>query len=387
MMNMMMARVTPRPLTRQVRGGVSGWTIDGLAGGMPVGVSFTRASGGGYFNASGLWTVTGSDAARFDHTPTTFAPRGLLIEGQRTNLLLWNRDLTNAAWTKTSMTASKVATGIDGASNSASRLTATSNNGTALQAVTSGSALRATSAYVRRVSGSGTVEMTQNGGTNWTAITLTSSWQRFGPAGATVTNPSVGFRLGTSGDVIEVDYVQLENGAFASSAIGTTSASATRAADVVRVSNLATLGFNPTEGTLLVEFEMMGIVTGQQQRAMEFNNGTNSNLMGLTAHNAGFGAAARLLVATSGVTVADISAGGTTAGVVYKVAGAYKQDDFAVVRTGGSVGTDTSGSIPPVDRLYVGDSIASNRQLYGWLRSLAYWPTRLPNEQLQALVQ
>jgi hypothetical protein len=43
--------------------------------------------------------------------------QGLLIEEARTNLAIWGRDLTNAAWTKSNMTTAKTATGADGSAN------------------------------------------------------------------------------------------------------------------------------------------------------------------------------------------------------------------------------------------------------------------------------
>ena len=74
---------------------------------------------------------------------TGFAPnvarrtdRGLLIEETRTNVVLHNRDLTNAAWVKTNMTAVKDQTGVDGVANSASKITATAANATVLQTIT-----------------------------------------------------------------------------------------------------------------------------------------------------------------------------------------------------------------------------------------------------------
>lgn len=54
--------------------------------------------------------------------------RTLLLEGTRTNLVLWNRDLTNGAWTGSAMTAAKTAIGVDGAANSASIITEDGTN-------------------------------------------------------------------------------------------------------------------------------------------------------------------------------------------------------------------------------------------------------------------
>lgn len=150
-----------------------------------------------------------------------------------TNLTLWSRDLTNAAWTKSNVTAAKTATGVDGVSNSATTLTATAGNGTCLQAITSSSSARRTSAFVKRRTGSGTINMTHDNGTTWTAVTVTGSWTRVEIPSQTLANPTIGFRLVTSGDEIDVDIVQHETGAVVTGPIVTTSVTASRVVETV----------------------------------------------------------------------------------------------------------------------------------------------------------
>lgn len=78
-------------------------------------LTFTRASTGTYFDSTGTLQTAAVDEPRFDHDPVTGEPLGLLIEEQRTNLLLWSEDFDNAAWTKTSVTVSaNVRTAPDG---------------------------------------------------------------------------------------------------------------------------------------------------------------------------------------------------------------------------------------------------------------------------------
>jgi hypothetical protein len=145
-----------------------------------------------------------------DYDPVTHAAKGLLCEPQATNSCLWNRDLTNAAWTKSNVTAAKDQTGVDGVANAASKITATAANGTCLQAITLASSARYQTAFVQRITGSGVINMTMDNGTTWTAITVTSSWQRLEIPTQTLANPTVGFRIVTSGDAVAVDLVQNE---------------------------------------------------------------------------------------------------------------------------------------------------------------------------------
>lgn len=159
---------------------------------------------------------------------------GYHAEGARTNNLLYSRDLTNAAWAKTNVTAAKTATGIDNAANSASTLTAGAADATILQTLTLAAAARSFSAYVKRRTGTGNIYITRDGGTSWTDVTVDindTAWTRVKIENSSVLNPSVGFKFATSGDEIDVDVCQDEAGAFASSPIITTTAVVTRDAD------------------------------------------------------------------------------------------------------------------------------------------------------------
>jgi hypothetical protein len=135
--------------------------------------------------------------------------QGIHITPPQTELLLWNRDLTNAVWVPTTMTVAKNQTGIDGVANSCSSLTATAANATILQSLTRASSRRCSGVWVKRITGSGAIQMTQDGGTTWTAITVTASFSQFasGINMQTVVNPVIGLRIVTSGDAIAVDYV------------------------------------------------------------------------------------------------------------------------------------------------------------------------------------
>lgn len=143
---------------------------------------------------------------------------GLWAEGTTVNSCLWNRDLTNAVWTAIGITAAKNQTGANGVANAASSLTATAPNGTIMQIITLASANSIFSAYVKRITGTGSIFITQDAGVTYTDITsqvntagyYTYFAQRpFTPA-ATVLNPTVGFKIATSGDVIAVDFCQQE---------------------------------------------------------------------------------------------------------------------------------------------------------------------------------
>ena len=91
----------------------------------------------------------------------------MLPEPARTNLALWCRDLTNAAYIKTNsggttlVTTAKTATGADGVSNSATTVTASVDNGFVRQNITSASAERVQSVWIKRRTGTGAVYLSQ----------------------------------------------------------------------------------------------------------------------------------------------------------------------------------------------------------------------------------
>lgn len=138
-----------------------------------------------------------------------------LLEKLATNIVLFPRDMTNAAWVKTSMTPTKDQVGLDGTPNSATRLTAQAANATVLQAITLGSSLRSQEAWIRRNSGIGIVEMTMDNGVTWTSLGTPPAGGPFVKVtipNQTLANPTVGFRLPTSGSEVIVDFVQNEAG-------------------------------------------------------------------------------------------------------------------------------------------------------------------------------
>ena len=128
------------------------------------------------------------------------------------------------------------ATGICNQANSCTTLTATANNAIILQQFTMASAARSFSAYLKRKTGTGTISITRDGGSNWTDVTSqinSSTFTRVSILNTSVTNPNCGFKFGTSGDEIIVDCCQDEAGVNASTPIITTTATVTRNADVL----------------------------------------------------------------------------------------------------------------------------------------------------------
>src|SRR6185369_3655726 len=132
----------------------------------------------------------------------------------------------------------------DGTPAAATSLVATTPNATILQRIVDDASVqRQQSAFVKRLSGSGPIEMTMDGGTTWANVRVANTWTRVSIPAQTLANPTVGLRLVNRGESIAVDCVQNEKltggraGLSAvSSPITTTAASAERAADIVALS-------------------------------------------------------------------------------------------------------------------------------------------------------
>jgi hypothetical protein len=82
-------------------------------------------------------------------------------------------------------------------------------------------------------------------------------------------------------------------------------------------------------------------------------------------------------------TEANLSMGTVSSSA--KITGAYKVNNFAGVLNGGSVSTDTSGTIPVVDSAFIGSRSGSDRFLNGTIKKLAFYPKRLSNIELVGL--
>lgn len=332
-----------------------------------------------YFGRDGLLYAAAANTLRYDHNPATGVPLGVLIEGARTNVCLYNRDLTNAAWTKTNCAAVKDQVGLDGVAASASKLTASAANGTCLQAITLASSARFQSAYVKRLTGTGAVEMTTDGGTTWTAVTVTSAWTRVSIPTQTLANPSVGFRLATNGDAIAIDFVQNEDGVFATSPIETTSVAVVRNRDDVSLPT-SLFPLSAITGTLVASFQIDRIAAGFAAIASLDDATLNERLTLFVSSTNQY----QFNVVDGGAVQAALGGAAVTPGVRHKMGGAWAANNISESQDGSAALVDTSATLPTVTQLRIGNSSA-NFHLGGWVRSVMYLSRRVTDAELALL--
>jgi hypothetical protein len=386
-------------------------------------ITFTRASDGTFFDADGVLQTATNDAPRFDHDSVNGASRGLLIEEARTNSLRNSQagGSTNGVfgsggifpthWAVTAQTGISreiIGTGtVNGMAYIDMRFSGTATAGffTGIQFDASSqiAALQnqtwTASAYVALVAGTlanvsnvglGFLERDSGGVSLISGVTtsFTPSATLVRRTGTrTLTEASTAFYISnirfTAASGQAVDFTlriaapQLEQGAFATSYIPTTSAAATRAADSAIVTPVSSF-YNATEGTLFTAFRPR-VVTGTRTLSA-FDNDTEDEQVRLRNVDTD----PRLTVNDEGLEQANIDAGTVAAATDYRLAAAFKLDDFAASLNGASAVTDTTGTMPTITHLRIGNSKAGN--IYnGAIARLAYWPKRLPDAMLEQL--
>lgn len=70
--------------------------LDFLSGINDSRITYSGGANGTRVNSAGL--IVAATCPRFDYDPVTLAAKGLLVEEQRTNLILYSQELDNAAW-------------------------------------------------------------------------------------------------------------------------------------------------------------------------------------------------------------------------------------------------------------------------------------------------
>jgi hypothetical protein len=398
-------------------------------------ITFTRASTATYFDSAGVLQSAAIDAPRLDYNPSTLAAQGLLIEESRTNSIRNNTMQGAVAGTPgtaptnwftftalTGLTRQIVGTGTEnGITYIDIRLSGTPSAagsfsiGPDLPNVTAAASGQTwtSSYYLKLAAGSLTgvssttvsVEEYNSGGSFLTGtFTATAaltgaalSTQRYS-ATRTLNQATTAFVATTtivnlSGAAIDITLriglPQLEQGAFATSVIPTTTTALTRSADVAAVNTLSPW-FNATEGTLFAEYAVSGFPsTSAFPSTAALSDGTASNRINMAATNTGANLYSYGEVQAGGAPQAGFygaSASSFGVGVTRKVAIAYAANDFAFTTQGLSVQTDPSGTVPTVDRLYLGLGPSGTAQWQnGWLRRVSYFPRRLANAELVSL--
>jgi hypothetical protein len=204
---------------------------------------------------------------------------------------------------------------------------------------------------------------------------------------SSASNPAVGLGIAFAAP-------QVELGAIPTSFIPTTTAAATRNADVVSVSGAVSGAIGQTEGTIYAEFRYLGRET--TRAGIVYLRQTASRGFGISLVSNAISFISRNTSGTSSITLVN----GLTFGTYYKIAIAYDANGTAAGGTevsGVTAYVNGSPANVSVGDLRVPDATITEIRLYGAvsgsdtetananIRAAALYTTRLTNAQLAAL--
>jgi len=378
--------------------------IDSISGNNLV--TFTRASSGTFVDSAGVIQTAATDVPRFDHNPTTGESLGLLVEEQRTNLIL-NSNALSGGWSSDGLATfiQNATVSPDGTLN-ASQLSPVTNAYRYANATTVVSTVYSWSMYFKLYAGGNntvrlnaagvgaTFDLSTTAITSSTAISSSitavgNGWYRCGivfTATSVFTVPD--FVLNGTFGINQGHFIwgaQVEAGAFPTSYIRTTTVSVTRSADVASITGTNfSSWYNQSEGALYTQSKKNYIGASSFPRIFQISDTTNNNSISniwLEPSNT-----LGLVVRDSANLQAEIGSPGLTQNIEHKSGMCYKLNDIAISNNGNAVTTDTSAIIPTVDRMFIGKD-DGNLYLNGTIKRISYFPTRLSNAILENITK
>lgn len=381
--------------------------LDFTSGSLDSRITFSRSSNGTFIAANGLIQNAVSGAARFEYDPDTKAPKGLLMEEQRTNLIAYSANIAAWAGGGTS-TLDPAIVDPTGANNSvyyntvSERIIEFNGGGATTIALSffaknragSGSTLTRIEIFQQIVAGNvhslGVYDFNTAGanpdGTyvkNVTMATHPNGWYRFGCY--LNANTSLGSGNFTSSSRFDFEGgaysnytwgAQVEVGYFPTNYIPTNGSTVTRSQDDAKINYpLLTSIINPEEGTIVTEFESKSPMTGVQ--AVAFNRYPVPFIInGFTTTNVlWYGSVAEMYIDSTYNNFGSVPAG------LNKLAVAVANGQSATSLNGNAV-VSRSGTrlVKDLSYLGIGSANGSGVQVFGGtIKNLTYYPKRLSN--------
>lgn len=378
-------------------------------------ITFVRDTTATRFNELGLLELVDANEPRIDYDPVTGECLGLLIEGQRTNLLTYSEEFDNAAWTKTRSSITANATTAPDGTLTADKLVEDTSVGQSHNLnyspyYTPTAGTKYTFSVYVKASGRTKVQVNFTGGAALSYIVYDLSLGQVVPGGIGDIVPvnNGWYRLETSlqavdttigrvsiylwdstsgaydGDGTSGIYIwgaQIEEGSFPTSYIPTTTTPVTRNADLASMTGTNFSDwYRQDEGTIVSEHEWF--TTSDYGTVWGVSDGTSDNEMRLIGWNTSFDRSPTIW--SLGTSQTDIISS-YTSNKIYKYAISYKDDDIATSRDGDNPMTDSSATVPIVNSLSIGNTRGIAFELNGHIKNLKYYPVRLSNSELQTL--
>ena len=214
------------------------------------------------------------------------------------------------------------------------------------------------------------------GGSGVIEKTITGEWQRFdaqGTATSGLASDCEIFIVDAQNSIVDLSVygAQLEAGSYATSYIPTYGTSVTFASDSCSKTGISSL-IGQTEGTLFLDFVAQTTTTAQSHIWL----GASGSEIGL------YGPSSFIFYSSGGVS---ISGGAFVTGQRYKIAFAYKANDYVAYVNGVQKGTDTSATVPAMSALYINSYSDFTEIQKKEVNQALLFKTRLTNAELADL--
>ena len=375
----------------------------------PLPFDFSRASSGTVVNKAGLIETVGSGEPRIDYKDDVNG--ALKLEPQRTNLLTYSEDFSNATWTKSgasvtsgfispdgTLNADKlIATSVSGIHQTKEVLTAVSGDYTFSvfakkgeyknilvwdDALTGGIGVNLDDLSVFRDASNQGYKI-EDYGSGWIRISVNYTYTAQAPqVGVYIYDNSVTPQISFVGNDVDGLYIfgtQLEEGSYATSYIPTQGSTVTRLADVCSQTTPSGI-IGQTEGTVYWEINVKTTVATGNENILNIDDGAFGNTIYFMKSATG-----NLIgeMYASSVVQASFTKTGITEGI-HKMAMAYANNNTAFFVDGVQVGvTDTSCTVPLMSRMQLGNGALGASDCLS--NDLKLYNTRLTDSELQQL--
>ena len=242
-----------------------------------------------------------------------------------------------------------------------------------------------------------------------TAITLTTTWQRFTVVTPALTAALYYLSIGTDrrdaaegatlAQTIYAWGAQVELGAFPTSLIPTTAAAVTRAVDTCSMPVSAIPGFSTTAGSMSHEYAIAGganpfgaVVSfaGSSATNDYINCDQLTSAGGATPTSPAIGTAASKIAGVGGAFCSFAIPTLIPAGTVHRGASSWAvgaQMHGAHDGAGEISNSGTNASLPVLVNLLIGGVINNQAMISQWARRTQYWPRALSTAELQAVTR
>ena len=375
-------------------------------------MTVVRATTATRVNSSGLIESSAVNVPRLDYTGSTCP--SLLVEPQRTNLVLRSEEFDNAIWTQTASTVIANATTSPSGTMTADKLVENNTNNihSILQPISYSIGVgynfsfyakksekntlqiffeyQITTAYCNFDLQNGTLNnqgftnaFIQNVGNDWyrCSVSFTSlNTQLRNSIIAIVPNINSSRAQSYLGDGTSGLYLwgaQIEAGSNATSYIPTTSASVTRNADVISKTGISDL-IGQTEGTIFAEVNFTASNLSDRTIVNLSDNTTANWIFIRTSATVPNGI--RFRIANGGALQFDYNSSAISAGV-HKLCLSYKLNNISAYIDGVKVSSSTTATIPATSKINIGCMHDNLLQFNDRIKSALLFKTQLTDQE------